>query len=363
VGAVGGRAGVSQTDLAARGQGAVGLAGFVGEQAAAFGGLEQALVDLVVVEGAGGDQVVEVAGGFPQLLVALPVGGGGDPSQLLGEGRLPIARSWPVAHRDGGDWGGSVGPAMLQPLQQRRRDLGEWGVQAAAGDPLVRVASRVAAGWGEYIAAAAPPVHLLQVAGTDVAQPGRSQVIVPAATAGPDQRPRAVEGMLAGEGADGLGAGGAVDVQDVELVAAGQADVGLGLLGPPGQHPGPIGGGVLEPVGHQAAEGVLADLAAVRIPTRAARAHRGMRLLSVVGDGLDAAVVGEWVVQGQHRDAPGGIAERGIAQLPGWPAHGVCSAAGGRWRCRKLAALLRPQPAAWARVRAVQGRPSGRGWA
>jgi hypothetical protein len=95
VGAVGGRAGVGQADLAAGGQGALGLAGLLGEQAAAVGGLEQSLVDLVVVEGAGGDQVVEVAGGFPQPLVALALGGGGDPSQLLSEGRLPVAWSWP----------------------------------------------------------------------------------------------------------------------------------------------------------------------------------------------------------------------------------------------------------------------------
>jgi hypothetical protein len=58
-------AGVGQADLAAGGQSALGLAGLVTQQAAAFGCLEQALVDLVVVEGAGGDQVVEVAGGFP----------------------------------------------------------------------------------------------------------------------------------------------------------------------------------------------------------------------------------------------------------------------------------------------------------
>jgi hypothetical protein len=71
---------VGQADLAAGGHGAVGLAGLVAEQSAAFGGLEQALVDLVVVQGAGGDQVVEVAGGFPQLLVALAPESGGDPS-------------------------------------------------------------------------------------------------------------------------------------------------------------------------------------------------------------------------------------------------------------------------------------------
>ena len=158
-------------------------------------------------------------------------------------------------------------------------------------------------------------------------------------------------------------AGGAVDVQDVEAVAGGQADVGLGVAGPPGQDPGPVGGGVLDPVGDQAAEGVLADLAAARIPTRAARPHCRARQLLVAGDGLEVAAVGEGVVQGQDRDAAGGIAKGGVAQLQAGAAHGVRSAAGGRWRCRKLAALLRPQPAASARVRAVQGWPSGRGWA
>src|SRR5215217_1455507 len=128
VGAVGGRAGVGQADLAAGGQGALGLAGLISEQAAAFGRLEQALVDLVVVEGAGGDQVVEVAGGFPQLLVALALGGGGDPGQFLSECRPPIARSGSVAHRDGDDRGGSVGLAMLQSLQERSWHPGHCGI-------------------------------------------------------------------------------------------------------------------------------------------------------------------------------------------------------------------------------------------
>ena len=65
---------MGQADLAAGGQGALGLAGLVAEQAAALGGLEQAVADLLVVQGAGGDEVVEVAGGLPQPLVALPVG-------------------------------------------------------------------------------------------------------------------------------------------------------------------------------------------------------------------------------------------------------------------------------------------------
>jgi hypothetical protein len=100
-GPVGGRAGVGQADLATGGQGAAGLARLVTQQAAAFGGLEQPVVDLVVVEGAGSDEVVEVAGGFPELLVALPVGGGGDPSQFLAERRLPISGPWPIADRQG----------------------------------------------------------------------------------------------------------------------------------------------------------------------------------------------------------------------------------------------------------------------
>jgi hypothetical protein len=298
MGAVGGGAGVGQADLAAGGQGALGLARLLGEQPATLGGLEQAVMHLLVVQDAGGDQVVEVAGGFPQPLVALPVGSGGNPSQFLREGRLPIARSRSVAHRDGDDWGGSVGLAMLQSLQEGSWHPGHRGIQVPAGDPLIGQSGAMAAGWGDDITAMAPPVHLLEVAGADVAQAGWGQIVMPAAATGPDQRAGAVEGMLAGESADGLGAGGAVDVQDVERVASGQADVGLGLLGPPGQHPGPVSRRLLDPVGHQNAEGVLGDLAAARIPTRAARAPRGGRELSVVGDGLHAVVVGEGVVQG-----------------------------------------------------------------
>jgi hypothetical protein len=146
-------------------------------------------------------------------------------------------------------------------------------------------------------------------------------------------------------------------------VPGGQADVGLRMAGPPGQHAGAVGGGVLDPMWYEGAEGVLAGLAADRIPTRAVNPHRSARQVPVAGERLEVAVVGEGVVQGQHRDTTRGIAERGIPQLPAGPAHRMRSSAGGRWRCRKAAALLRPQPAAWARVRAVQGWPSGRGWA
>src|SRR5919107_855747 len=63
-------AGVGQADLAAGGQGSVRLAGLLGEEAAAFGGGQERLVDLAGVEGAGGAQVVKVAGRLPELPVA-----------------------------------------------------------------------------------------------------------------------------------------------------------------------------------------------------------------------------------------------------------------------------------------------------
>jgi hypothetical protein len=75
------------------------------------------LVDLTVVEGAGGDQVVEVAGGLPQLAVALPLGGGGDPGQLFGERRprVPVPRT--VVGDRHLDWGDSPELWAFQPLK------------------------------------------------------------------------------------------------------------------------------------------------------------------------------------------------------------------------------------------------------
>jgi hypothetical protein len=87
----------------------------------------------------------------------------------LSECRLPIARSWSVAHRDGDDRGGSVGLTMQQPLQEGSWHLGQRGVQVAAGDPMVGVAGGVAARWGDHIAAVASPVHPLEVARPGVA--------------------------------------------------------------------------------------------------------------------------------------------------------------------------------------------------
>jgi hypothetical protein len=94
----------------------VGLAGFLFKEAAAFGGGQEPLVDLVVVEGAGGDQVVEVAGRLLQLPVALADGSGGDAGEFLGRGGPHEPVSW------GGAWGrklhpmgGSLRRSVFQP--------------------------------------------------------------------------------------------------------------------------------------------------------------------------------------------------------------------------------------------------------
>jgi hypothetical protein len=127
------------------------------------------------------------------------------------------------------------------------------------------------------------------------------------------------------QGPDRVLAFGAVDIQDIKDVATGEADVGLGVAGPPSQHPRPIRRGVLDPVGDQAAKRVLAGLTATRIPTGAAGLHSGARQSSVAAEELEVTRAREGVVQGQHRDAAGGIAEGGIAHLPAGPTHSVCS--------------------------------------
>jgi hypothetical protein len=93
-------------------------AGLLGQQPAALGGLEQPLVDVVVVEGAGGDQVVEVAGRLPQLAVAPADGGGGDTGQFLGQRRLRVAILCPFSDGWELDWTGeSLELAGLEPLE------------------------------------------------------------------------------------------------------------------------------------------------------------------------------------------------------------------------------------------------------
>jgi hypothetical protein len=71
---------MGQADLAAGGQGSAGLARLLGQQPTTLSGIQEPLVDLAVVEGAGTDQVVEVAGRLPQLPIAVADRSGGDPS-------------------------------------------------------------------------------------------------------------------------------------------------------------------------------------------------------------------------------------------------------------------------------------------
>jgi hypothetical protein len=146
-GGVGWAAGMGQADLAARGQGAAGLARLLIEEPAAFGGGQEPLVDLAVVEGAGGDQVVEVAGRLPQLAVALPDWGGGDSGQLLGQCRLAVSVARTVANGQELDRGSRpLRRSVFQSLQQHRGNPAGQGVQVPAGGPLVGVAGGVAAG-------------------------------------------------------------------------------------------------------------------------------------------------------------------------------------------------------------------------
>jgi len=151
----------------------------------------------------------------------------------------------------------------------------------------------VAAGWGDHIATVAAPVHMVQPSRLDVAEAGGGEVVVPAPAAGPDQRPGADQAMGGGQGPDGVDAGRAVDVQDIKGMAGGQADVGLGVAGPPGQDPGPVGGGVPDAVRDQAAQGMLCGLPAAWIPTRAPGLDRRTRQRVVAGEGLEVAPVGE----------------------------------------------------------------------
>jgi hypothetical protein len=112
----------------------VGLARFLGEEAAAFGCGQEGVVDLTLVEGAGGDQVVEVAGRLPQLPVAVADRGGSDADELLGQGRPRIAFTRAVSEgRELDRTGRSLALAGLEPLKQHRRHLARWGVEIAPG--------------------------------------------------------------------------------------------------------------------------------------------------------------------------------------------------------------------------------------
>jgi hypothetical protein len=178
--AVRGSAGVLEADLAGGGQGAVGLPWLLTEQSAALGGVQEALVDLAVLEGATGDEVVEVAAGLPQPPVPLPDRSVGDAAELLGQRRPRVRRHDTAGGRYGDDWGGwPVGLPVLQPLQEGGRHRDEWGSKVTAGHELVAQPAVVAAWGGDHIPAATSPIDMRQPTGLVVAEAGGGQVDAP----------------------------------------------------------------------------------------------------------------------------------------------------------------------------------------
>jgi hypothetical protein len=111
-------------------------------------------------------------------------------------------------------------------------------------DPPIRAAAGMAAGWGDHIGPAALVVDPLQHSRA-AGQAGRGEVIVPAGLgpAGPGHRPagQQLQAVAVGEGLEGGYGLKPVQIQHVEPVAAGQADVGLRVAGPPGQHSRAVG--------------------------------------------------------------------------------------------------------------------------
>jgi hypothetical protein len=134
-GGVGGAAGMGQADLAAGGQGAAGLTWLLPEEAAALSGGQQPLVDLAVVQGAGGDEVVEVAGRFPQLTVALAYRGGGDSGQLFGEDRPCVTFTRAVG--GGRSRTGLVGRWSRRDCNRSSNAVGTWPSRVSKSRPAI----------------------------------------------------------------------------------------------------------------------------------------------------------------------------------------------------------------------------------
>ena len=111
----------------------MGLAGLLLEQPAALGRGQELVIDLAVVEGPGGDQVVEVAGRLPQLAVALAHRSGGDPGQLLGQGRPRVAFTRAVAgSRELNRARRPLELSRRQPLEEHRGNRAGGGVAIPA---------------------------------------------------------------------------------------------------------------------------------------------------------------------------------------------------------------------------------------
>jgi hypothetical protein len=163
-------------------------------------------------------------------------------------------------------------------------------------------------GWGDDVAAAAAPVHVLQQPGA-VAGAGGREVVVQTA-AGVHQRPQKAELVLGGPAAQRRTAGRPVDVEDVGELAGDQADVGLRPAPPPPRELVGVAGGVVEAMG---GAGVFADRAAAQVAARAANLAR-----------LPLTTDRNRVVERQDPKAAGGVGQRGVQEglLGG---HGGCS--------------------------------------
>jgi hypothetical protein len=148
-----------QPDPAGGLEGAAGLARLLGQQPAPLSRVKQALAHLALVQGAAGDQVVEVAAGLPQPPVTLPLGRGGHPAQLLDQRRPRVRVRRPLGQRQGDDRRGRpLDLPVLQPLPQCRRHLTQRSLQGPARHELVGAAGSMAAWRGDHVAAAAAPV-------------------------------------------------------------------------------------------------------------------------------------------------------------------------------------------------------------
>ena len=205
------------------GEGAAGLSWLLDTEPGGFRGGEQAGLDLVAGEDAAGDQAVEANPGLVQGMVAAASGSVGDGGQfLLERGAAVGMASKGRAERCRGNRLSGVGSGGVEEAAQRHRRWGELGGEWP--QPPVAAAAGMSRRWGDHIAAAAPPVHLLQQAGP-VAAAGWGHIEVPAAS-GPDQRSLQAQVVVGGEATYPGSAGGAVDVQDVGNLAGDQADIG-----------------------------------------------------------------------------------------------------------------------------------------
>jgi hypothetical protein len=147
------------------GQGAAGLSWLLDKEPGGFRGGEQAGLDLVAGEDAAGDQAVEANPGLVQGVVAAAFGGVGDGGQFPLERGAAVgmaSRGW-VERCCGNRLSSGVGSGGVEEAAQRRRRCGEFGGEWPP--PPVAAAAGMSGRWGDYIAAAAPPVHLLQQAG------------------------------------------------------------------------------------------------------------------------------------------------------------------------------------------------------